>query len=396
MNKTLDCTQIYDQPSMEQIRLQLLLFVDRRPSSRDKIEAIRLSLKQLSKGSSFELQVIDVGQEPSLAEHFKLMATPALVKISPEPHQTIAGSNLIHQLEYWWPKWQQVAEECNKNIGSLGSDNTSLSGLTLTTEVVKMSDEIFRLKQENQQLQEQLQFKDRIMAMLAHDLRNPLTAASLALETLEISKNRDDSSSDHASDSPRKLTPALKAHLLKQARLQIKSIDRMISDILDSGKGNHSSLQIQPKPLSIGTLCQEVLQEMVDRFEAKQLYLAVDIPNDLPLVYGDPERIRQVLVNLLDNAIKYTSQKGKIKLSILHRTSQKVQITVTDSGPGIPEQNRDRIFEERYRLERDELREGYGIGLFLCQRIICAHYGQIWVDSAPNNGSSFHFTLPVY
>ena len=85
-----------------------------------------------------------------------------------------------------------------------------------------------------------------------------------------------------------------------------------------------------------------------------------------------------------------------IRISGLHRTTQKVQISVCDNGPGIPEENRDRIFEERFRLERDAHHEGYGIGLSLCQRIIRAHYGQVWVDSPPTGGSCFHFTLPVY
>jgi two-component system, OmpR family, clock-associated histidine kinase SasA len=106
--------------------------------------------------------------------------------------------------------------------------------------------------------------------------------------------------------------------------------------------------------------------------------------------------LRQLLVNLLDNATKYTPQGGQISLSVLHRTSQKVQVTVCDTGPGIPPEKQERIFEGHFRLERDEKQEGYGLGLALCRRIAQAHYGQIWVDSSPNRGSSFHFTLPVY
>jgi two-component system, OmpR family, clock-associated histidine kinase SasA len=81
---------------------------------------------------------------------------------------------------------------------------------------------------------------------------------------------------------------------------------------------------------------------------------------------------------------------------VLHRTTQKVQVSIMDDGPGIPIEKQKAIFHDAFRLERDELQEGYGIGLALCQRIIRAHYGQIWVDSTPNEGSSFNFTLPVY
>ncbi|NET53595.1 MAG: histidine kinase, partial [Merismopedia sp. SIO2A8] len=131
------------------------------------------------------------------------------------------------------------------------------------------------------------------------------------------------------------------------------------------------------------------------QFKAKSLQIKTDIPNDLPHVYADPDRVRQLLLNLLDNAAKYTPVGGTIDISALHRTTQTIQVTICDSGPGIPKENQERIFEDQFRLKRDEETEGYGIGLSLCQRIVRAHYGQIWVDSSLGQGSSFHFTLPV-
>ena len=117
---------------------------------------------------------------------------------------------------------------------------------------------------------------------------------------------------------------------------------------------------------------------------------------DVPAVYADEELIRQVIVNLLDNAVKYTPEGGKVTMSILHRTTQKVQVSICDTGPGIPEEKRERIFEGHFRLQRDQGKEGYGLGLSLCRKIIRVHYGQIWVDSVLGQGSCFHFTLPVY
>jgi two-component system clock-associated histidine kinase SasA len=80
----------------------------------------------------------------------------------------------------------------------------------------------------------------------------------------------------------------------------------------------------------------------------------------------------------------------------LHRTTQKVQVSICDNGPGIPEEQREQIFEDAFRLERDAEADGYGIGLSLCQKIVQAHYGKIWVDSISGQGSCFHFTLPAY
>ncbi|MEH1765742.1 MAG: histidine kinase [Nostoc sp.] len=388
-----------DQPIHSEAPLQLLLFVDGRPKSRQQVQRIRAYLKELQAEYSFELQTIDVGQQPYLAEHFKLVATPALIKIHPEPRQVLAGSNIIAQLKNWWPRWQaavdaylKLQEDLQERIDDTAratSPKSTIRSVAVSAELIRLSDEIFRLKQEKDNLQEQLQFKDRVIAMLAHDLRNPLTAAAIAIETLQSNYNSD-------TGQFQRLKPSLTAHLLKQARHQTKVIDRMITDLLQVGRGKDTEFPILPQKVQLGKLCLDVLEELCDRYTAKSQEVETDIPSDLPYVYADPERIRQVLVNLLDNAIKYTPEGGKISIAGLHRTTQKVQFSIGDTGPGIPVENRDRIFENHFRLQRDEGTEGYGIGLCLCQRIILAHYGQIWVDSAPNNGAWFHFTLPVY
>ena len=415
-----------EKQSSDEMLLQLLLFIDKRPSLRDRIRQIREALKDLRTAYPFELEVIDVSEQPYLAEHFRLVATPTLIKIHPEPRQTLAGSDLVAQLQHWWPYWQRSVEtvlfndrdqsslsehleavkgETNaEDIGSSASveaDDPSASGkglssrssstlgtLARSAELIQLTDEVFRLKQEKAKLEHQLRFKDEIISMLAHDLRNPLTAASIALETLEMGHSITEGWSS-------RLTPTLTAQLLKHARTQTRAIDHMITDILQAARGTSGELRIVPQKMDLGKLCLEIIAYLQDRFQAKSQRVAHDIPSDLPSVYADNDRVRQVLVNLLDNAFKYTPVGGSIVISILHRTTQKVQVSVCDNGPGIPEENRDRIFEDHFRLERDEAKEGYGIGLSLCQRIIRAHYGQIWVDSTPNTGSCFHFTLPV-
>uniref|UniRef100_UPI0030D86DE3 histidine kinase n=1 Tax=Oculatella sp. LEGE 06141 TaxID=1828648 RepID=UPI0030D86DE3 len=374
--------------------LQLLLFVDKRPNSLEKTRQIRNYLSELEASHHFELQVVDVGEQPHLAEHFKLVATPSLIKIHPEPFQTLAGSTLIPQLKDWWPRWQKAAEEFEANLHKAdingAASQSTIGSIAHSAELLKLSDEIFRLKRETDELTNHLKFKDRLIDILAHDLRNPLTAVSIALETLEMGNGLKENGRNH------RLTPAMTAQLLKHARTQTKAIDRMITHILQAAKGTEVGFQIRPQRVSLGDLCLDVIERLREQFIAKAQRISTDIPSDLPTVYADPERVKQVLVNLLDNAIKYTPEGGTIELTTLHRTTQKVQVTICDNGPGIPEENQEHIFEDRFRLERDQGKEGYGIGLSLCRRVIQAHYGQIWVDSVPNHGSSFNFTLPVY
>lgn len=388
-----------NQPIHSEAPLQLLLFVDGRPKSRQQVQRIRAYLKELWNEYSFELQIIDVRHQPYLAEHFKLVATPALVKIHPEPQQIIAGSNLIGQLQSCWSRWQTNVESylkveensqafLDKNDQS-DLSHAKISSITASTELIRLSDEIFRLQQEKEQLQEQLQFKERVISMLVHDLRNPLTAISIAIETLQCNCHPE-------TGEFQRLTPMMTINLFKHARQQTRVIERMIADLLQVGHGNDTRIPITPQKLSLKPLCFDVLTELSDRYRTKLQNIETDIPQDLPNVYADPERIRQVLINLLDNAIKYTPVGGSITLAGLHRTTQKVQFSIGDTGPGIPQENRDHIFENHFRLQRDRETEGYGIGLSLCQRIIQAHYGQIWVDTNSFGGACFHFTLPVY
>jgi len=359
--------------------LKLLLFIDKRPSSIEQLRQIRSQFKELKTDYAYDLTVVDVAEQPYLAEHFKLVATPCLIKVYPEPGQTLAGSNLVNQLIAYWPFWQQSAADC------LAQSSTGNHSTTSSAEIFQLSDQVFRLKQEQEALQEQLRFKDRLVAMLAHDLRNPLTAVSMALETIEFSWGLEN-----------ELALETREQLMKHARTQARVIEQMITDLLESGRGSLAELQIQPRKLVLMALYQEVIEPLTTRTKAKSQQVNIDIPNDLPAVYADSEKVRQVLMNLLDNAIKYTPAGGVIKVSMLHRTTQKVQVSISDNGLGIPVENQKQIFEEQFRLPRDQDQEGYGIGLALCQRIIRAHYGQLWVDSLPQQGSCFHFTLPVY
>ncbi|ASC71871.1 Adaptive-response sensory-kinase SasA [Halomicronema hongdechloris C2206] len=376
------------------VPLKLLLFIDKRPSSSDHVRQIRQYLKSLEEHFHINLDVVDVGEHPYLAEHYRLVASPALIKIAPLPQRTLTGSDIVPQLQHWWPRWHQNAQAqvAPAADGASGDElvfydpNDSIAH---SAELMKLSDDIFRLNQVKEELEAQLRFKNRIIAMMAHDLRNPLTAASIAVETLEMGYG-------HQQEGTTKLSPELTNQLLKHVKTQIRAIDRMITDILQTARGASAELQIQPQDMDLKALCFDVLGAMKNRIREKQQRVQIDIPQDLPHVYADGSQIRRVILNLLDNAIKYTPLKGTVEVMALHRTNQKVQVTIHDSGPGIPEENRDNIFEERFRLQRDESQDGYGLGLALCQRILRAHYGQIWVDSVVNEGSYFHFTLPVY
>jgi two-component system, OmpR family, clock-associated histidine kinase SasA len=380
--------------------LQLLLFLDERMTSYIHNQEIRDKLAILNVEDSFELQVVDVGKQPDLAEHYRVIATPALLKLYPKPRQILAGSNLIDQIDNWWERWQ---EELDAEGGDFVDASGELAGLdrqlskklllsdshSYVSKLLKLTDEVFTLKQEKEELLDRLKLQDRAMSVLAHDLRNPLTAAALALGTLEIIHNPEDYRANA-------LDPVKIARLIDRARTQLQSIDKLVNDILQPRATTSSQLDISPQKLNLTELVSDVLTQLKAQFKTKSQIITTDIPQDIPTVYGDVAKLRQVIVNLLDNAIKYTPDRGQIHISALHRTAQTIQVSITDNGLGIPAEKQKVIFKDRHRLDRDLSQSGYGIGLSVCQQIIRAHYGQIWVESFPGKGSVFNFTLLVH
>jgi two-component system, OmpR family, clock-associated histidine kinase SasA len=380
--------------------LQLLLFLDERMTSYIYNQEIRDKLAILNVEDSFELQVVDVGKQPDLAEHYRVIATPALLKLYPKPRQILAGSNLIDQIDNWWERWQ---EELSAEGGDLRDRSGELAGVdpqlpkqlllsdshSYVSKLIKLTDEIFTLKQEKEELLDRLKLQDRAMSVLAHDLRNPLTAAALALGTLEIIHNPE----DYRANS---LDPVKVARLIDRARNQLQSIDRLVNDILQPRATTSNQLDICPQKLDLTQLVGDVVTQLGAQLKTKAQVITTDIPQDIPPVYGDEAKLRQVIVNLLDNAIKYTPDRGQIHISALHRTAQTIQVSITDNGLGIPAEQQKSIFKDRHRLDRDLSQSGYGIGLSVCQQIVRAHYGQIWVESFPGKGSVFNFTLLVH
>jgi two-component system, OmpR family, clock-associated histidine kinase SasA len=383
--------------------LQLLLFLDERMTSYVQNLEIRNRLADLDREQSFELQIVDVGKQPDLAEHYRVIATPALVKLYPPPRQILAGSNLIDQIDNWWERWQgDIAAARGEGsvpytdypeaveIVDRRTERAILSdSIGYVSKLIELTDEVFALKQEKEELLNRLKLQDRAISVLAHDLRNPLTAAALALGTLEIIHNP----LDYRANS---LEPVTIKKLIERARVQLQSIDRLVNDILQPLTNTNSELSLRPQKLSLARLITDVISQLDDRIQVKSQTITTDIPQDLPSVYGDGDKLAQALINLLDNAIKYTPMRGQIHVSALHRTAQTIQVSIADNGLGIPEDDRQRIFQDRYRLDRDLLESGYGIGLAVCQQIVRAHYGQIWVESVPGKGSVFNFTLLVY
>ena len=354
-------------------QLVLLLVAGRHHLSSGDLRSLIQFLEKEDCGFDVTLQVADPTEQPELLELHRLVVTPALVKLQPLPKQVFAGTSIFQQLRGWVPRWQQ--DEVVSGLG-LSLKPTELDG-SRTQRELQLEDQLLVLRQENETLIDRLQSQERLLRMVAHELRTPLTAATLALQSqqlgqIDLTRFRD---------------------VLKR---RLDEIALLSKDLLEVGSTRWEAL-FNPQRLDLASLAAEAILELEKLWLGRDVTINTDIPADLPLVYADQRRMRQVLLNLLENALKYTQNGGTISVAMVHRTSQWVQVSVSDSGPGIPEEEQQRIFLDRVRLPQTSGgTSGFGVGLSVCRRIVEVHGGRIWVVSEPGKGACFTFNVPVW
>lgn len=353
--------------------LQLLLVAARHHLASGDLSSLLAFLRSDDCGYRVSLQIADPAEHPELLELHRLVATPALVKLDPPPKQVFAGTTISQQLRSWLPRWQQM-----DTVSSLGMSlrPAEIDG-SRTQREVQLEDQLLVLRQENETLIERLGVQERLLRMVAHELRTPLTAAKLALQSHDLGQI----------DEPR---------FRDVLNRRLDDIEELSRDLLEVGTTRWEAL-FNPQRLALGRVAAEAILELEKLWVGRRLELITDIPTDLPDVFADQRRMRQVLLNLLENAFKFSTEGGRVSLTLLHRTHQWVQVSVCDSGPGIPRDEQQRIFQDRVRLPQTSANtSGFGVGLSVCRRIAEVHGGRIWVASEPGEGACFHFTVPVW
>ncbi|MBC7325704.1 MAG: PAS domain-containing sensor histidine kinase, partial [Moorella sp. (in: Bacteria)] len=169
-----------------------------------------------------------------------------------------------------------------------------------------------------------------------------------------------------------------------------------VDELLDLSKIEERRVVHRWQPVQLADHINRVVTMFMPQAQEKNLELAVDVLPGLPAVHGDPDMLTQVLINLVDNAIKYTPAGGRVTIRAGVADGE-VQVSVEDTGIGIPPESLPRIFERFYRVDKARSRElgGIGVGLAIVKHIIRAHGGKTAVESAVGKGSTFSFTLPV-
>ncbi len=236
------------------------------------------------------------------------------------------------------------------------------------------------LQRANEELKELDRLKSEFVSMVSHELRTPLTNINGSVELML-----------QAGDS---LEPKLQRQMLQIIGEQSARLTRLVQGILNVSRIESRNLYLHLQPVDVPTLVKKVVANLATITTQHRFEILGD--DHLPPAWADPDRVEEVLTNLLDNAIKYSPNGGAITVDA-HARDGAMIISVTDRGIGIPERERERIFEKFYRVERGDAREtyGHGLGLYISKKLVEAHGGRIWVESKLGEGSTFSFTLPL-
>ncbi len=275
----------------------------------------------------------------------------------------------------------------NSGVGELRADKTDWNNKPSYLVVIRdVTERKQKLAELENALFHQIRTKDQFLSHVAHELRTPLSVihqfSTILLDGLDG-----------------KITEAQREDLEIVLR-NTNKLSTMIKDLLDGTRAITGKLTIDPQPISVSDVIAGVSEVFHPRTRETGISLRLDVPGDLPSVYADPSRLEQVLSNLMDNAVKFTPQKGRISIhaSRFDKNASFVLFEVKNTGCGIHPQEKKKVFDYLYQAQvsQGDSRKGLGLGLFICKEIITQHGGEIWVKSGQGRGCTFCFTIPVF
>lgn len=241
-------------------------------------------------------------------------------------------------------------------------------------------------KKEIKKLKAMENFRREFLGDVSHELKTPIFAIEGFIETLLDGALEDEK---------------VNRKFLEKARKNALRLSSLVQDIITISQIESGDLNMNMEEFSILEIIDDVLDSLSYKFTKKgrEIQYVVE-PNghETTIVMADPQRIEQVLRNLIDNAVKYGDSKGTITIAVEDWSDKKVVVKVRDNGPGIDKKHLPRIFERFYRIDKSRSREkgGTGLGLAICKHFMEAHKEKIWAESEAGQGATFLFTLKKY
>jgi signal transduction histidine kinase len=237
-----------------------------------------------------------------------------------------------------------------------------------------------------QQRQDAIRFKDEFLSHVSHELRSPLTAIKQFTSILENG-----------------LAGELNTEQHQYQQIVLKNVGQlqaMIDDLLEGTRLETGKVTIEATSVPVRDAVTDSLDTLRGAALAKRIALSADLAPDLPLAYADPTRLVQILIILLDNAIKFTPADGRVSIHAYRAESDRqfLQLDISDTGCGIRPEMIGQIFDRLYQVSgaAESSRKGLGLGLYICKQLVTRQGGRIWASSRLQHGTTVSFTLPVF
>jgi two-component system phosphate regulon sensor histidine kinase PhoR len=188
--------------------------------------------------------------------------------------------------------------------------------------------------------------------------------------------------------------PPAAQRFLNRIETEVDALAQMVQELLELSRIESGQVPLRLRPTPVADVVLPPLERLSPQAERANLNMRVALPADLPPVLADAERARQVVTNLVHNAIKFTPAGGQVEI-MAEVAGGEVIVSVRDTGVGIPAYDLSRIFERFYKADRARSSSGTGLGLAIAKHIVQAHAGRIWAESVEGQGSTFYFSLPI-
>jgi signal transduction histidine kinase/CHASE2 domain-containing sensor protein len=302
-----------------------------------------------------------------------------------------SGLPKLYQFTNLLKQNQPDGEKSNTDISSFIQDNTNIPAIDIglkengLQKYYRINMQLFEVEDiqfsgilailtDVTEIKELERLKDKIVSIVSHELKLPLTVIQGYGEML----------SESLKDEQKQY--------IDEICSQTKRLNRLIEDFLDVARIEHNRQEIRRLPLDLPGLIQEAQNAVLVPAEKKSIELIAQLPFRATPLIGDSSLLLQAIINLLDNAIKFSPKETKITISLVEEIDQ-FRLCISDQGPGIPEESRNEIFDTFNRGQHTSTAKGFGLGLSFVKQVVLKHHGELWLESKTNKGSTFCFTL---
>ena len=316
-------------------------------------------------------------KEEVIGQHLSILVPPERLHEVEAMRAKVELSGALRDIEVQSKRKDGAVIHLSLSLSPIRNTEGNMVGL------LRVAKDISDKKRVEKRLKELDRMKSEFVSNVSHELRTPLTAIK--------------GSVDNMLDGITGPLNEKQVQYLTRIKSNSDRLGRLITDLLDLSKIEAGKIELRPSCLTASSLITEVEELLRPVALEKQIRLESAVPDDAVTIWADKDKVLQILLNLVGNALKFTPPNGQVTIAVKHEDAEWVKFSIADTGPGIPSLESAKIFDKFYQLEQSNKQKakGTGLGLAISKRLAEMHGGKIWLESGTDAGSVFSFTLPA-